>query len=182
MTEVERPRRFVGRITGERFCRIQTNFPALFPTRSRAVLHVFRRTWEFLQLLRKLKRARPSQDSRAFIPRPTALDLSELGLDGVAVVVALEGEDSMCMGTLHGSVGRELGAPVGRNWPVNHQIAWPSLLAVLAVKDSNSIPENTVQSSLAPRALRLGFFQASAPRLQRIGTSPLPDALHEQWR
>jgi len=90
-------------------------------------------------LLHKIERARAAYDAEALVPSACALCISKLGLDVVAIILALVGEDST--GILPGgnyAIGRQLGGAVLSNLPFDQQVAGfprratlPVIIAVL---------------------------------------------------
>jgi hypothetical protein len=87
-----------------------------------------------VRLLREIEGAGPPENARAFVPGSRALCIGELGLDVVAIVVALHREHPVRMVLSHGAFGRKLGAAVIRYFSFDQQVARPTRFAVHSVK------------------------------------------------
>lgn len=101
--------------------------------RSRAGFGIGARSRGRSRLLVELEGARAAEDAGAFVARARALGILELGLDVVAVAVALHGENSVRVALGHMPFGRKLGAAVVRDLAFDQQTPGPALFAVLPV-------------------------------------------------
>ena len=87
-----------------------------------------------VRLLGELKAAGTAQDPGAFIPGAGALGVGKFGLDGVAIVVTLHGEDSMRLAMADCALGRQLSSAVVGYLAFDQQVAGLTGRAVLSAE------------------------------------------------
>src|SRR5271155_4828109 len=77
-----------------------------------------------VRLLHELERAGAAQDASTLFPGACALGVFELGLDVVAVIVALHGENAVRVVLGDRAFGGKFGVAVVRDFAFDHQVAW----------------------------------------------------------